>query len=191
MNENLTPDLREEVRNNAGWMIVLSILLIILGAVLVFAPAYGTLFSVLILGWILLISGVVRIVKAFKSRGVRGFWLNLLVGILYLLAGIITLANPIGAALSLTLVIGILFLAEGVYDIIMAFKVKPGGGLSWLVLLDGIITLILGILVLNSWPFSALWLIGLYVGISIIFSGATLLAISLAARKAVAEPGVS
>jgi uncharacterized membrane protein HdeD (DUF308 family) len=76
-----------------------------------------------------------------------------------------------------------LFIVEGIFTIIMGFTNRSGRSMSWLVVLNGIITLILGILVLKSWPFSALWLIGLYVGISLLLSGISLLAAALAVKK--------
>jgi uncharacterized membrane protein HdeD (DUF308 family) len=85
--------------------------------------------------------------------------------------------------LVLTLAFGILFIVEGIFTIVMGFTNRSGRSMSWLVVLNGIITLILGILVLNSWPLSALWLIGLYVGISLLLSGISLLAAALAVKK--------
>jgi uncharacterized membrane protein HdeD (DUF308 family) len=113
--------------------------------------------------------------------------LNLVIGILYAIAGLLTLFNPLAGTLSLTAILGALFIAEGVYAIIMAFQVRPGGQYFWLILLDGIVTLILGILVLNQFPESAIWLIGLYVGISILFSGVSLLVVALTARRNLSE----
>jgi uncharacterized membrane protein HdeD (DUF308 family) len=186
MNENVPSEIREDIHQSAGWLIFLSILLILLGVIAMLAPIVTTLTITLVLGWVLIVSGIVRVVKAFRSKPVRGFWLNLLVGILYIIAGIMLLSGPLQGALALTWVLGVLFLAEGIYEIIMSFQVQPGGGLSWLVLLDGIITLILGIFILGRWPFDALWLIGFYVGLSIICSGAALFAIAFNARKSTA-----
>jgi len=102
------------------------------------------------------------------------------------IAGIYILFNLGAAILALTLAFGILFVAEGVFTIIMGFTNKAGHRMSWLVVFNGVITLILGIMVLNRFPFSALWLIGLYVGISLLMSGISLLAAALAVRKVAA-----
>lgn len=184
----ITPELpsEAEIRKSTGWIIALSILLIILGILAILMPGLASAFFTLVMGWIALISGVVMIVQSFVAKPVRGFWLNLVVGILYVIAGIYILSNLLAAIAGLTLAFGILFIVEGIYTIIMGFTNRAGHRMSWLVVLNGVITLILGIMVLNQFPFSAIWLIGLYVGISLLFSGASLLAAALAVRKTVA-----
>jgi uncharacterized membrane protein HdeD (DUF308 family) len=176
-----------EIKKNTGWIIALSIALIILGIVAIVMPGIASAFFTAVLGWIALISGVVMIVQSFVSKPVRGFWLNLVVGILYVIAGIYILSNLLISVAALTFALGILFIVEGIYTIIMGFTNRSGHRMSWLVVLNGVITLILGIMVLNQFPFSAIWLIGLYVGISLLFSGVSLLAAALAVRKTVAN----
>jgi uncharacterized membrane protein HdeD (DUF308 family) len=185
----MVPDLPPtiDVRKNTSWVIALSIGLIILGILAIFMPGFASAFFTSVMGWIALISGIVMIIQSFVSKPVRGFWLNLVVGILYVIAGIYILSNLKLALLGLTLAFGILFIVEGIYTIIMAFVNRAGHRMSWLVVLNGVVTLILGILVLNQFPFSAIWLIGLYVGISLLMSGISLLAAALAARKELAN----
>lgn len=174
-----------DIRKATGWVIALSIGLIILGILAILMPSIASAFFTSVMGWIALISGIVMIVQSFQSKPVRGFWLNLVLGILYVLAGLYILFNLGAAILALTLAFGVLFIVEGIFTIIMAFTNRTGTSMSWLVVLNGVITLILGILILNSWPSSALWLIGLYVGISLLLSGVSLLAASLATRKSI------
>jgi len=183
----ITPDLpsETELKKSTGWIIALSIVLIVLGVLSIFMPTLASAFFTSVMGWIALISGVVMIVQSFVSKPVRGFWLNLVVGIFYAIAGVYILANLGAAILGLTLAFGILFIAEGIYTIIMAFVNRAGHRATWLVVLNGVITLILGIMVLNGFPFSALWLIGLYVGISLLLTGVSLLVAAIAARKAI------
>jgi uncharacterized membrane protein HdeD (DUF308 family) len=175
------------IRKATGWIIALSIALIILGILAILMPGLASAFFTSVMGWIAIISGVVMIVQAFQSRPVRGFWLNLIVGILYVIAGIYILFNLGAAVLGLTLAFGVLFIVEGIFTIIMAFTNRSGHRMSWLVALNGIVTLILGIMVLNRWPSSAIWLIGLYVGISLLLSGISLLVAALATRRAIAS----
>ncbi len=177
----------EDIKKSTGAVIFLSIALIILGILAIIAPAIASAFFTAMIGWIALISGGVMIVQSFRSHPVRGFWLNLIVGILYAIAGIYILLNLGQALLALTLAFGILFVVEGIFTIIMAFTQRAGRSMSWLVVLNGMVTMILGIMVLNRWPFSALWLIGLYVGISLLMSGISLLVAALAARKVIAD----
>ena len=177
----------EDIKKSTGAVIFLSIALIILGILAIIAPAIASAFFTAMIGWITLISGGVMIVQSFRSHPVRGFWLNLIVCILYAIAGIYILLNLGKALLALTLAFGILFVVEGIFTIIMAFTQRAGRSMSWLVVLNGMVTMILGIMVLNRWPFSALWLIGLYVGISLLMSGISLLVAALAARKVIAD----
>lgn len=181
------PSNNVDLKKSTVWLIVLSIALIVLGILAILMPGIASAFFTLTIGWITLISGVVMVVQSFVSKPVRGFWLNLIVGILYVVAGIYILTNLGAALLGLTFAFGILFIVEGIYTIIMGFTNRAGHTMSWLVVLNGVITLILGILVLNQFPFSAIWLIGLYVGISLLMSGASLLAAALAARRTFAS----
>ncbi|MBV9390055.1 MAG: DUF308 domain-containing protein [Chroococcidiopsidaceae cyanobacterium CP_BM_ER_R8_30] len=176
-----------DIRKSTGWVIVLSIGLIILGILAIFMPGIASAFFTSVMGWIALIDGIVMIVESFQSKPVRGFWLNLIVGILYVIAGLYILFNVGAALLVLTFTFGILFIVEGIFTIIMAFTNRAGHRMSWAVALNGVITLILGIFVLYHFPFSAFWLIGLYVGISIISSGISLLAAALAVRRTTAN----
>lgn len=183
----ITPNLltQAEIKKSTGWLIALSIALIVLGVLSIFMPVVASAFFTAVMGWIALISGVVMVVQSFVSKPVRGFWLNLVVGIFYAIAGIYILANLGAAVLGVTLAFGILFIAEGIYTIIMAFMNRAGHRATWLFVLNGVITLILGIMVFNRFPSSALWLIGLYVGISLLLTGVSLLVAATAARKAI------
>ncbi|MCP6758531.1 MAG: DUF308 domain-containing protein [Fischerella sp. CENA71] len=176
-----------DIKKSTGWVITLSIGLIILGVLAISVPGIASAFFTSVIGWITLISGVVMIVQSFQSKPVRGFWLNLIVGIFYVIAGIYILLNLGAALLALTFAFGVLFIVEGIFTIIMAFTNRAGHRMSWLVALNGVVTLIVGIMVLNQFPFSAIWLIGLYVGISLLMSGISLLSAALAARRTLAS----
>lgn len=185
MRLDLPPETQESIHKSTGRIIFLSIVLIILGIIAILMPVVATIISVSVFGWVFLFAGIVRIIKSFQSKPIRGFWLSLLLGILYIIAGIILLSNVLAGALTLTLVLATIFIVEGIFEIIACFKARTGGNLSWLVLMDGIITLILGIFIWYSWPNNSLWIIGLYVGISFIFSGASLLSIATDTRRTV------
>jgi len=107
-------------------------------------------------------------------------------GILYILVGVYALVNPVAGLASLTLVLAIYLFMEAVLELILSFRLRPLAGSNWL-LIDGIITLILAVLIWRSWPSSSEWVIGTLVGISMLFSGAARLSLSLAARRAVAR----
>lgn len=179
------------IRKSIGWVIVLSIALIILGIIAILAPGLASAFFTSLIGWITLVSGIVMIIESFQSKPLRGFWLNLIIGIFYGIAGIYILFNVGAAVLALTFAFGILFIVEGIYTIIMAFTNRAGHRMSWLVALNGVVTLILGIMVLNRFPFSAIWLIGLYVGISLLMTGVSLLAAALSVRRTIANSSLT
>lgn len=173
----------ESIKKATSWMIVLSIALMMIGFLAVLSPVFASAFFTAVMGWFALISGGVMIVQSFVSQPVRGFWLNLIIGIFYAVAGVYILLNLAAAVAVLTLTFGILFITEGIFSIIMGITRRAGLRMAWLVVVNGVVTLLLGILVLNRWPVSALWLIGLYVGISLLFSGMALLASALDARR--------
>ncbi len=108
---------------------------------------------------------------------------KLLVGLAYILFGVYLILHPVLGVASLTLVLAVLFLIEGILDLILFFQMRPMGGAFW-VLVDGIVTLLLGLMIYLQWPSSAVWAIGLLVGVSMIISGVTRVMLSLAVRKA-------
>lgn len=180
------PQPSTEIKTATGWVMALSIGLIILGILAILMPAIASAIFTSALGWIALISGILQVLQAFQARAVRALGLSLGVGLLYGVAGLYILFNLAKATAGLTLAFGLLFIAEGIFTIIMAFTYRAGRSLSWFVAINGIITLILGILVINRWPFGSLWLIGFYVGVSLLFNGASLLGAAVTVRREIA-----
>lgn len=170
-------------RKSLGWSIALGILLIILGLLAIVFPIIATALVTIALGWIFLIGGILRTIYAFQTRS-GGFWLKLLLGILYVITGISLLSNIIGGAISLTLALGILIFIEGVFEVSLAFQLRPASNWSW-VLVSGIATIILGILIWSQWPFNAPWVLGLLTGISFLSTGIWKVMLSLAARNVI------
>ncbi|WP_225885377.1 HdeD family acid-resistance protein [Leptolyngbya sp. KIOST-1] len=183
----MDPQSAGERRAATGWMMALSIGLLVLGVLAILMPTLASALFTSAIGWIVLVGGLVQVGQAYRSPLARTRWLNLGVGLLYAIAGLYILFNLARAMAVLTLAFGLLFMAEGIFTIAMAFAYRAGRSMSWFVAINGILTLILGILVFNRWPFSALWLIGLYVGISLLLSGSSLLGVALALRQAGAE----
>ena len=171
------------IKKATGWIIIFSVVLMVIGILAILSPVFASAFFTAVMGWLALISGVVMIVQSFVSKPVRGFWLNLIIGILYAMSGVYILLNLAAAVAVLTLTFGILFVVEGIFSIIMGITKRAGLRMAWLVVVNGVVTLLLGILVLNRWPVSALWMIGLYVGISLLFTGMTLLISALDVRR--------
>lgn len=169
----------ELLRQNRGWLIALGIIMILLGLLAIALPFATTLAVAILLGWIFIIAGIIQIIHAFKSRGWGVFLLELLLGILYVVVGIMLLRNLLSGVITLTLVVGISIFISGVFRVIQAFQLRPAA--NWgVVLLNGIVSIILGILIWSQWPFNAPWLIGLFVGISLCLNGALVLMFALA-----------
>jgi uncharacterized membrane protein HdeD (DUF308 family) len=160
----------EEVRRSLGVLIALGILMILLGLAALLNPLLVSIAVARILSWIFLFAGIVRTVYAIQAWRQRGFWLKLIVGILYLVVAILLLSNAFGATLTLTLALGWVIVAQGILEIITAFKVRPEPNWGWM-LFSGLMALILGILILNRWPFNAIWLLGFFTGLSFIVAG--------------------
>ena len=169
----------------AGRSILWAIVLIIFGFLAIAVP-FATSFGVVVVAaWLIVFSGAFQFIHAFQSKGIGSTIWKLLVAVLYLVAGIYFLLHPVIGVASFTLALAFFFVAEGIIDLIAYFQSRSAGGSVW-ILVDGIVTLILGILVWRQWPSSSLWLIGTLVGISMIMTGMTRLMIGLAARRAIA-----
>jgi len=164
------------------WSIAWSILIIIIGLLAIGLPLATSFGVVLIIGWLLIFSGVTQVLHAFQTKAVASIFWKFIVALLYLGVGIYFLARPLLGVAGLTLALGLFFLAEAVMDFFGYWKARNSNGSGW-ILFDGIGTLILGLLIWRQWPLSSTWAIGTLVGVSIMMSGITRLMITLAARK--------
>jgi uncharacterized membrane protein HdeD (DUF308 family) len=160
-----------QIGQGAGWAIALGILMIILGIVAIASPFIASITIELLLGWLFVIGGILQGVYAFQqNRDGSSMALKLILAVLYLVAGILLLLNPLAGAISLTLIIGVFFFVDGVFRVIWAFQLKPAPQWGW-VLVNGILMIILGILIWSQWPFNALWILGLLVGVGLLVNG--------------------
>src|SRR6516165_9462442 len=173
------------LRKSGFWLLVLGALLIVVGMVAISSSFIATLATVVILGVLLMIGGAVEIVDAFLGRGWRGFWMHLLAGIMYLVLGFLLFQRPLAAAAFFTLMLAAAFFVGGLFRIIVALSERFYGW-GW-VLLNGIITLVLGILIWQEWPQAAYWVIGLFVGIDMLLDRGSLLITVLACRRSAAQ----
>jgi len=181
-----TPSLGTIAKESVGWSIALSVLMILTGVLAIVIPPVAGIAVLVVVAWLLMFSGAAHLVFAWHTRTAGGMVWELLLGILYILVGVYALLNPVAGLASLTLVLAIYLFMEAVLELILSFRLRPLAGSNWL-LIDGIITLILAVLIWRSWPSSSEWVIGTLVGISMLFSGAARLSLSLAARRAVAR----
>ena len=174
------PDI-QQIAQHWQWFLGLGIVSIILGTVALGSSVLVTLASVVLFGWILLLMGGIEVGHAFWQRQWGGFFLHLVNGILSIVVGFLLATSPGASAVVLTLLLAMFFMAGGLFRIFTALMMRfPSWG--WR-LLNGIVTLVLGILIWNQWPVSGLWVIGLFVGIDLIFGGWTTVMLALAARR--------
>jgi uncharacterized membrane protein HdeD (DUF308 family) len=171
------------VRSASTLSVVWGISLIVLGMLAVALPFIAAVAVSVVIGWLIVLAGVVHLTVAFHTREAGSLIWRLLVGLAYLFFGVYLIARPALGVVSLTLVLASLFLVEGILNIVMFFRVRSSQGSSW-VLIDGIITLLLGLMIYAQWPSSSAWAIGTLVGVSMIISGVTRVMLSLAVRKA-------
>jgi uncharacterized membrane protein HdeD (DUF308 family) len=172
------------VRQASTWSIVWGVLLIIFGMLAVGSPFLAAIAVTGFIAWLIVLAGVVHLILAFHAHGAGSVIWKLLVGLAYLFFGGYLIVHPVLGVASLTLLLASLFLIEGILNIVLFFKMRSVGGSSW-VLLDGIITLLLGLMIYMQWPSSSVWAIGTLVGVSMIISGVTRVMLSLAVRRAV------
>jgi uncharacterized membrane protein HdeD (DUF308 family) len=171
------------LRGNAGWIIAFGIVALLAGIVALGSVVVATASAVYIVGFMMLVAGVAEIVAAFGARGWGRFLFWLLLGLLYLFAGFICLQNPFQAATLLTLMLGVALIATGVLRIFLATQMRHGTPWVWVVV-SGIISLLLGLMIVSHWPASSFYVLGIFLGIDLIFIGSTWLAMGLALRRA-------
>lgn len=169
-------------KRSIGWSIAIAILMIFAGIVGIAVPGMAGLAITTVFGWLLFFSAIMHLVYAFHARGTKAVLLEILLAIVYGWIGIYLLMHPLVGLVSLTLVLGVYLLIEGILEIVEAVRLRPHPGWGW-IFFDGVLTLILGAIVWRSWPFSSAWAIGTLVGISMLFSGITRLMLSFAARR--------
>ena len=172
----------EIVRHGSTLSILWGIMLILFGVLAISSPFIAAVAVSVVVAWLIILAGVVHLMLAFHAhRAGRLVW-KLLVGAAYIFFGVYLIMHPVLGVASLTLLLSCLFVIEGVLDVILFFQMRPMSGSFW-VLMDGVITILLGALIYVHWPSSSVWAIGVLVGVSLIMSGITRVMLSLAVRK--------
>ena len=175
----------DSVRQASTWSILWGVSLLILGMVAVASPFLAAVAVNVLIAWLITMAGAVHIVLAFHAHRAGSVIWKLLVGLAYLFFGVYLITHAVLAVASLTLVLASLFLIEGLLNVVLFFQMRSMRGSSW-VLIDGVITLLLGLMIYMQWPSSSAWAIGTLVGVSLIISGVTRVFMSLAVRNALA-----
>jgi len=179
MNAQSSTDVFKVVR---GMSIGLAVLMIVLGFLAIALPLATGIGVSIMVGWIIVFSGLAYLAYAFAAQGPGAFLWRMLIGIVYVVGGFYLAFHPELALESLTFVVAAILFAEGVLQMIVFFQFRSLPGSGW-VLVDGLMTLLLGFLIAYPWPFSSAWAIGTLVGVNLLVSGITRLMYSLEARK--------
>jgi len=171
----------QELHRHWVFFFALGVALMALGTIGILVAGLFTLASVVVFGWLLVIAGAGVTIHAFWAKQWSGFFLQLLSGLLYLVAGWTLATRPELSAIALALVLAISFVVQGAFRIGAALSTRIDGWGS--LLMSGIITLLLGLMIWNDWPFSGVWVIGVFVGIDMFFYGGWLVSLALTVRK--------
>lgn len=162
----------KKMQSSGGWLTVLGIVSIVAGILAIAIPfAAGVAFT-WVIGAALFAVGILQVIGAFRAGSWGAGIADFLGGLIYVIAGVIAFINPMVALAAMAMIIAIFFLVRGIYQIWASFQIKPEQGWGWL-LFGGILALILGVMLLLKWPGTAIWVVGLFVGIELIFSGWT------------------
>jgi len=181
-------EVSQAVREKRGWFIALGIILILVGSAAILSPHIATLSTSILVGWFLVIGGIAQVIHAFWAKEWGGFFWALIVGLLEAVAGFFLLVYPVAGIVALTIYMAVVFVAEGAIRVVLAFQLKPEAGWIWM-LIGGIVSIVVGVMLWAKLPSSAIWAIGLLVGLNIAMAGWTLLMIGLAAGAAAVEKG--
>ncbi|WP_428646366.1 HdeD family acid-resistance protein [Roseibium sp.] len=174
-------NMKAKIQQNWGWFLALGIALVIGGVILIAAPLATSIAVTILIAAVLFVGGLVQIYNALRTTGTAHFIWNLLTGVIAVIGGVVIYVNPLAGTFALTLVIAAIFIAQGVSQILLAFKLKPHEGWFW-VLVAGLVSLAAGVMIWMDLPGSAAWALGLIAGISVLLNGWSYIAIALAAR---------
>ncbi len=177
-----SPTITQAVRSGWGWLLALGILFIVGGILSIMAPFIATLLVTAFIGIAMAFVGVGQVIQAWSMRSWGGFIWQLLIGLVILVGGIAVWWNPFAGAITLTLFVAAVFIVKGIFQVMLAFRVRPHDGWGWIAF-SGLIALIVGLMIFFDWPLSGVYALGTLAGISLIFTGWSYVMISLAARR--------
>lgn len=175
-------DIKNAIAGGGSALKVLSIIMILIGLAAIMFPYVASVSVEMFVGWLLLIGGVVQIIHAIQSKAHGGFFWSVLVGLLQVAIGLILLVYPLSGVIALTVFLAVSFVIEGVLRSSYALQIKPLKGWVW-ALLSGLLSVFVGVMLYVQLPDSALWAVGLLVGINIAMAGWALLMLAMAVPK--------
>ena len=170
------------IKENRGLFTFEGIAFLLLGILAIAFPVVFTFGFTIFLGWLFLIGGIIQLIRSFKLWHTPGIYASLLTGLLAIIIGFLMIANPWRGVLTLTMLLTIFFFIEGIAKIAYAISVREYSNWGW-ILFSGLIAIAMGAIIVSGWPGTALWVIGLLVGIDLLFFGISLLSLVYSAPK--------
>lgn len=170
-----------ELKRQWGWIVAFGVLLVLAGLVILQRVLLATLSGIYVVGIIMIIAGVIEIINGFGMRSWDKSFFWIVIGVLYIIAGFAVIQNPVLAAGVLTLLLGAGLVAAGIVRFIMAFQL-PDNAPRFLVGASGVLTFIIGVIILAHWPTSSLWVIGTLLGVDLLVAGVSWISEGLALR---------
>ena len=186
MSENLTPkgidSLRETIGEHRRWFLVLGIVFIIAGLLAFAFPLATTIAVKIFLGWLILIAGIFQLLHAFQAKKWKGVLLGSLIGLAYLVVGGWLAFFPLTGVITLTILLAVLFIFQGILECALGLQARPSGGWGWFVF-SGVVAILAGVLIIAGLPGTAVWALGVLVGLNLLSTGWAYLLIARAAKK--------
>ncbi|MGA8446394.1 MAG: HdeD family acid-resistance protein [Roseiarcus sp.] len=170
------------LRAKWGWIVALGVVYVIAGVIALGSVVMATIAAVWVVGIMMIIAGVFEVISAFQVRTWGRFLFWLILGVLYIFAGLVVWDNPLFSAIWLTLILGAALVASGIVRIFLGFNMQGGTPWGWVVA-SGVITLLLGVVILAHWPYSGLYALGIILGVDLVFAGASWIGLGMGLRQ--------
>ena len=183
---NINDEVFGELKKNWAWMLSLGIVMVMLGVIGLGMTVLFNEIVVMYFGFLLLFGSGVQLMQAFRAEAWKGRVWHVLIALVYIVGGIIAITEPVIAGMTLALLIAWTLIVIGVLRLFMALQMRGANGWLW-TLLGGVLSVVLGVMIINEWPQSGLWVIGLFVAIEILFAGWSQIMIALAAKNYTAK----
>ena len=183
---NINDEVFGELKKHWAWMLSLGIVMVILGVIGLGMTVLFNEIVVMYFGFLLLFGSGVQLMQAFRAEAWKGRVWHVLIALVYIVGGIIAITEPVIAGMTLALLIAWTLIVIGVLRLVMALQMRGAAGWLW-TLLGGVLSVVLGVMIINEWPQSGLWVIGLFVAIEILFAGWSQIMIALAAKNYTAK----
>lgn len=172
----------QTLHSKSGWIVALGVVYVVAGLIALSSVVFATRVTVFMVGVMMLVAGVAEVINAFQFKSWGKFLVWLLLGALYIVAGLLTFENPLLAASVLTLLLGAALVVSGVMRIVLAFSMREGTPWTWVVL-SGLVTFFLGLIILVHWPVSSLFVLGTLLGIDLLMAGIGWIFVGLGLRR--------